>query len=561
MTTSTTVAKVLKSFASRYDLGLPVASLCLRNRARVLHPDLPVLAQIEGDLAQLCEVAELADGPALVGPDQIVAATRQVHETKTNHGVVAADLELDGETYDEVREELVARGLHVAAALLPIFAEGAPEPAVVDRVARAADLRGEARAVAAERLAPAHALAAREDACAVMARAPFFGAGPLSGAPGAPPARSAADVRSRLADAEASLALRLYKEAYRHRHRPARLAALAPARARACAASARLFASGAVVAALRRDGYAAAPDAAPLADVAAGRADGRRGGPRRASPAREPALALGARRPRQGRRRAGPRRAAATRPHARRQAPRRRVERRGRRGPAPLGSAGDDGDDGLLLVRAPGASFLAPRRSRTRRAAQVGSGWVTWAPEIAATRDLRSGPTYAVLAAARVLACTVFLLASALVERHGPWPTLLGFLACTTAASGGLAALLARRATTTELRFGAAYCALTFFFNGVWPVLYVVTPAAFPTDARGAGFGAANVGKQLGAVALPLVAGALLHRSLLALGLVLTGGWLLGAAAAAVQARRPAYLARGGEEERADGVDADSPLV
>ena len=160
-----------------------------------------------------------------------------------------------------------------------------------------------------------------------------------------------------------------------------------------------------------------------------------------------------------------------------------------------------------------------------------------------------------------VLACTVFLLASALVERHGPWPALLGFLACTTAASGGLAALLARRATTTELRFGAAYCALTFFFNGVWPVLYVVTPAAFPTDARGAGFGAANVGKQLGAVALPLVAGALLHRSLLALGLVLTGGWLLGAAAAAVQARRPAYLARGGEEERADGVDADSPLV
>ena len=214
-----------------------------------------------------------------------------------------------------------------------------------------------------------------------------------------------------------------------------------------------------------------------------------------------------------------------------------------------------------MLVRAPGASFLAPRRSRTRRAAQVGSGWVTWAPEIAATRDLRSGPTYAVLAAARVLACTVFLLASALVERHGPWPTLLGFLACTTAASGGLAALLARRATTTELRFGAAYCALTFFFNGVWPVLYVVTPAAFPTDARGAGFGAANVGKQLGAVALPLVAGALLHRSLLALGLVLTGGWLLGAAAAAVQARRPAYLARGGEEERADGADADSPLV
>ena len=205
--------------------------------------------------------------------------------------------------------------------------------------------------------------------------------------------------------------------------------------------------------------------------------------------------------------------------------------------------------------------FSRRARSRTRRAAQVGSGWVTWAPEIAATRDLRSGPTYAVLAAARVLACTVFLLASALVERHGPWPTLLGFLACTTAASGGLAALLARRATTTELRFGAAYCALTFFFNGVWPVLYVVTPAAFPTDARGAGFGAANVGKQLGAVALPLVAGALLHRSLLALGLVLTGGWLLGAAAAAVQARRPAYLARGGEEERADGVDADSPLV
>ncbi|KAH8098181.1 N-methylnicotinate transmembrane transporter [Aureococcus anophagefferens] len=124
VTTSTTVAKVLKSFASRYDLGLPVASLCLRNRARVLHPDLPVLAQIEGDLAQLCEVAELADGPPLVGPDKIVAATRQVHETKTNHGVVAADLELDGETYDEVREARRPRAPR-RGALLPIFAEGA----------------------------------------------------------------------------------------------------------------------------------------------------------------------------------------------------------------------------------------------------------------------------------------------------------------------------------------------------------------------------------------------------------------------------------------------------
>ncbi|KAH8098180.1 N-methylnicotinate transmembrane transporter [Aureococcus anophagefferens] len=243
------------------------------------------------------------------------------------------------------------------------------------------------------------------------------------------------------------------------------------------------------------------------------------------------------------------RRAAAARPHARRQAPRRRVERRGRRGPAPLGPPGDDGDDGLLLVRAPGASFLAPRRSRTRRAAQVGSGWVTWAPEIAATRDLRSGPTYAVLAAARVLACTVFL--PALVERHGPWPTLLGFLACTTAASGGLAALLARRSTTTELRFGAAYCADLLLQRRL---ARARRRARLPTD--GAGFGAANVGAARGRRAAP-------RRRRAAPPVAPRSGSCSRAAGSSAPRRRSKRrrVPRAREEDRADGVDADSPLV
>ncbi|KAH8062433.1 N-methylnicotinate transmembrane transporter [Aureococcus anophagefferens] len=762
VTTSTTVAKVLKSFASRYDLGLPVASLCLRNRARVLHPDLPVLAQIEGDLAQLCEVAELADGPPLVGPDKIVAATRQVHETKTNHGVVAADLELDGETYDEVREELVARGLHVAAALLPIFAEGAPEPAVVDRVARAADLRGEARAVAAERLAPAHALAARRvrrgrfgaartDPCNAGSHAVVL---PLAGEAGATPEATAALGRvfgllaGCGAELEAAGGLRLavpdevqcaryppgapgyraHRDWYPTEHGNDREVTLllylnehwtdddggalsrdantAPALANTTqhatmhrepyeevqeapedaeetspvdaaleeagfnAVSVEVllitglgwFADGletsalsVLLPALATEFSATAGELAAFASaVAAGQAVGAFGwgavadaraaaapssrrspwprpwtrprAPRRRSDGssrsrRSRASAAAATCPSPSRSRRSSSRRAAARPVGSARVPLARPRSLATRRPAgvvlmhvfyELGELSAIGLAALLLpgrwrlfvslLGAPTAvaavlgalrlpespRWLWARGDRGKAAAAldrvarrpgptpddkprvvasngaaaaVGSGWVTWAPEIAATRDLRSGPTYAVLAAARVLACTVFLLASALVERHGPWPTLLGFLACTMAASGGLAALLARRSTTTELRFGAAYCALTFFFNGVWPVLYVVTPAAFPTDARGAGFGAANVGKQLGAVALPLVAGALLHRSLLALGLVLTGGWLLGAAAAAVQARRPAYLARGGEEDRADGVDADSPLV
>ena len=85
-------------------------------------------------------------------------------------------------------------------------------------------------------------------------------------------------------------------------------------------------------------------------------------------------------------------------------------------------------------------------------------------------------------------AAALLLVASALVKAYRPWPTLLGFLALTSLASAGLAWVLARQATTSEVTFGVAYCALTFFFNGAWPVLYVVTPAAFPTESRGAGF-------------------------------------------------------------------------
>ena len=48
--------------------------------------------------------------------------------------------------------------------------------------------------------------------------------------------------------------------------------------------------------------------------------------------------------------------------------------------------------------------------------AQLGSGWVIWAPEIGQIRGLRRGAIYLTAAIARVVAMTAFILASRAIQ-------------------------------------------------------------------------------------------------------------------------------------------------
>ncbi len=59
--------------------------------------------------------------------------------------------------------------------------------------------------------------------------------------------------------------------------------------------------------------------------------------------------------------------------------------------------------------------------------------------------------------------------------------------------------------------------------------MYVVTPLAFPPSLRGSGFGLASACGKLGQLVSPLVAGALVSTSVIAMGVFFTGTWALAA--------------------------------
>ena len=155
----------------------------------------------------------------------MLAALREVHSHETTHGMVAGQLGLAATTLEAAQRDLLARGERAAAAMLPIFAEGALDAGDVSRVQRAAarDRRGAAAAVAGEQCRLARDLAATAEGCALLARMPFFHDGIFSGARGEGSASTPEAVRSRIAAAETNLAVRLHKEAARLLERPKRL--------------------------------------------------------------------------------------------------------------------------------------------------------------------------------------------------------------------------------------------------------------------------------------------------------------------------------------------------
>ena len=174
--------------------------------------------------------------------------------------------------------------------------------------------------------------------------------------------------------------------------------------------------------------------------------------------------------------------------------------------------------------------------------AQLGSGWVIWAPEIGQIRGLRRGAIYLTVAIARVVAMTAFIAASRAIQGRQPFRLLTFSLLLTLCASATLACVVGLPRLTTAWSFGSSYVMYIFFFGMAWPVMYAVTPLSFPTHARGAGFGVANFASKFGSVLHPLLAGPLIHRSLAALGAAWTAGWLVAALSCVSISHRPTYL-------------------
>mgnify|MGYP002632768800 CR=1 FL=1 len=86
--------------------------------------------------------------------------------------------------------------------------------------------------------------------------------------------------------------------------------------------------------------------------------------------------------------------------------------------------------------------------------------------------------------------------------------------------------------------FVAVYATFALFFGVVWPLLYVVTPEAFPAAARASGFGFVSAFSKLGALSHPILVAFLLDRSIFIIGILFTCGWALALACAATHAMR-----------------------
>ncbi|EOD03934.1 hypothetical protein EMIHUDRAFT_221745 [Emiliania huxleyi CCMP1516] len=198
-------------------------------------------------------------------------------------------------------------------------------------------------------------------------------------------------------------------------------------------------------------------------------------------------------------------------------------------------------------------------------AANFGSGWWAWTPELAKRQGLAPASMYVAMTVARVVAMAAFVLAAAVIRRTGAYPLLLSALAGTLAWSLALTWIVDSRERFASDLFVVAYALFALTFGIVWPVLYVVTPAAFPATARGAGFGLVSAFSKLGGLTCPNVVALLLppasppppsappeassrqglapllgheQPALHRIGLLFTVGWAIALGTAALQAAR-----------------------
>lgn len=197
-------------------------------------------------------------------------------------------------------------------------------------------------------------------------------------------------------------------------------------------------------------------------------------------------------------------------------------------------------------------------------ASNFASGWWTWLPEFAKLQGLPSASMYTSATVARVVAMAAFLLAAAIIPRLGAHRLLLLALVGTCALSFGLTLIVDHPRLLASNLFLGTYSTFALFFGVTWPVLYVITPSAFPSNARAAGFGFVSACSKLGGLTQPNVVAMLLppnvspppappsthpppaapalppleapHSSLYVIGLIFTASWGVALAAAALQA-------------------------
>ena len=120
---------------------------------------------------------------------------------------------------------------------------------------------------------------------------------------------------------------------------------------------------------------------------------------------------------------------------------------------------------------------------------------------------------YTSITAARVVAMAAFLFAAGAIHRAGAYRLLLCALAGTTALSGALSFTVDDPRRLASDGFTGIYCAFALFFGITWPVMYVVTPAAFPAAHRAFGFGFVSAFSKMGGLVQPMVVAAMLPPS------------------------------------------------
>lgn len=157
--------------------------------------------------------------------------------------------------------------------------------------------------------------------------------------------------------------------------------------------------------------------------------------------------------------------------------------------------------------------------------ADMASGWWTWTPTFATMQRVDQKHVYGAAMGGRVVASFSFVIATLIIDRVGARRLLLATLLATC----GLSALLMLWVNDVVLfsstSFVLVYAAFSLFFGGAWPVMYVVTPASFPTDVRGVGFGLASASGKLGTLLGPLIVGAVLAPDILRIGTFFTALW------------------------------------
>lgn len=171
----------------------------------------------------------------------------------------------------------------------------------------------------------------------------------------------------------------------------------------------------------------------------------------------------------------------------------------------------------------------------------VASGWWTWAPIIAERYGITHNDLYTTLLVAKVFSVCAFLLAMIFVSfSFSSWAVVVANIGGALIMSALMAFFVGP--AVDPIFFAILFWGFSLFFGGTWPIMYVVSPQAFPTISRGAGFGLASAFSKLGSISLPIFVGVLLDRSIFALGMLFTVGWGLSLVLALFQSKQPRYF-------------------